>query len=185
MTIVCLGWGSLIWDPRELPIQRKWFDDGPFMRIEFARQSSDDRITLVMEENAAPVRTLWAVMDATDLGTAKEALRQREGKPPKDHIGHWSHGDASPAPIPSLAHWANAHGVDNVIWTALPPKFGVEERTPSIGEILHHLKGLEGSKRDNAERYIRFAPRQIDTVYRRKIESELGWTLIEKSPVQP
>ena len=39
MKIACLGWGSVIWDPRALPIQREWFKDGPFAPVEFTRQS--------------------------------------------------------------------------------------------------------------------------------------------------
>ncbi|TIO04396.1 hypothetical protein [Mesorhizobium sp.] len=183
MTIACLGWGSLIWDPRELPIQRRWFDDGPFMRIEFTRQSNDDRITLVIEENATPVRTLWAVMDPTDLNVAKEALRQREGRPSREFIGHWNVTEASPGSIPHLLEWANAHGVTSVIWTALPSKFGGEDRrTPTSDEVLEHLRRLVGTKRDDAERYVRLAPRQIDTAYRRRIEATLGWTPLEKWP---
>ncbi|MER8708942.1 hypothetical protein NKH49_25875 [Mesorhizobium sp. M1088] len=182
MTIACLGWGSLIWDPRELPIQRQWFDDGPFVKIEFARQSNDDRITLVIEETATPVRTLWAVMDATGVEIAKEALRQREGKPIKDHIAHWQTGENTPAAIPRIAEWAAAHGIDAVIWTALPARFAAKDnRTPTIDEVLTHLHSLEGNKRDNAERYIRLAPPQIDN-YRRKIEAELGWTQLDKWP---
>jgi hypothetical protein len=176
MIIACLGWGSLVWDPRELPIQRKWFDDGPLVRIEFARQSSDNRMTLVVDNTAKPVRTLWAVMDPPDLDAAREALRRREGAEIKS-IGYWVVGDPSPSSILGLADWAAARGVVAVIWTGLPPKFGgTAGRKPQISEVLEHLQRLEGSQRDNAERYIRLAPKQIDTEYRRAIEAALGWS---------
>jgi hypothetical protein len=184
MIIACLGWGSLIWDPRELPIQRQWFDDGPMIKIEFVRQSNDNRITLVISDTAKPVRTLWALMDAADIAIAREALRRREGSPPIEQIGHWSTGQAPPQAIPGLAEWALAHGVDAVIWTAIPPKFAGEAgKAPQIADVLGHLRRLVGGERDNAERYIRLAPRQIDTEYRRKIEAELGWPALDRWPI--
>lgn len=161
-TIACLGWGSLVWDPRELPIQRTWFRDGPFLRVEFLRQSKDNRITLVLDSSATPVRSLWAVMDSGDLATTKEALRKREDCK-EAHIASWSHGDATPLNIVGLPEWAAARGVDAAIWTGLPPKFGTEERRPSIVEVLTHLRGMTGAARDAAENYVRRAPRQIDT----------------------
>jgi hypothetical protein len=75
MKIACLGWGSLIWNPGSLPIQREWFKDGPFGSVEFTRQSSDGRITLIINPNAFPVRLLWAHMLTTELQPAREALR--------------------------------------------------------------------------------------------------------------
>lgn len=174
--IACLGWGSLVWDSRELPIQRTWFNDGPFAKLEFVRHSKGDRITLVLEPNALPVRTLWAVMDSTDLDGAKEALRNREGCSLED-IATWSKGEQSPPLIVDLPLWANAHGVHSLIWTALPSKSkGTNGRTPPVEEVIAHLSALTGAVRDTAERYIRFAPRQIDTHYRRRIETVLHWT---------
>lgn len=178
-TIACLGWGSLVWDPRELPIQHAWFEDGPFVPIEFARKSRDGRVTLVLERSAILVRSLWAAMDATDIATARKDLRKREGVPEKNekkHIHSWSTGKRSPALIPGLSRWANARGVRHVVWTALPPTWNGIERTPTPDEVVEYLRTLTGATRDNAERYIRSTPRQIDTTYRRRIETALRWT---------
>lgn len=176
MRIACLGWGSLIWDPRELPIQRQWFQDGPPVPVEFLRRSMDDRITLVLHESAAPVRSLWAIMDSHDIGVARKALCDREGTSLK-WIHVWKPGMDTPKLIPDMPTWAANNGLCGVVWTALPPKFdGKTGEAPSCDEVIGHLSQLKGLKRDNAERYIRNAPRQIDTLYRRHIEAKLGWS---------
>jgi hypothetical protein len=180
MKIACLGWGSLIWDPCGLPIQGDWFEDGPFAPVEFTRHSSGDRITLVIDQNAAPVRLLWVHMVSGDLQSAKEALRDREGIPAgswSTKIGSWQRGEADPANIPELSKWAAAHGIDAVIWTALGPKFAGEDVSPSADQVIEFLRGLTGAAYERAKEYIQRAPLQIDTAYRRRIEADLGWSL--------
>jgi len=182
MKIACLGWGSLVWNPRSLPIQRRWFEDGPFMPVEFTRQSRDGRVTLVIEPKASTVRVLWAVMLSTELQPAMEALRDREGITADNwmsRIGSWERGHGDPQSIPGLQDWARARRIDAVIWTDLPPKFNDKETTPSENEVIKYLRSLRGTVRDNAEHYVRRAPRQIDTDYRRRIEAELGWSYHE------
>jgi len=179
LIIACLGWGSLIWDPRALPIRREWFKDGPFGPVEFVRQSSDGRMTLVIAPTATPLRLLWAQMTVTDLQSAKEALREREGVKPNDAarlIGSWQRGHETPKHIVHLPEWADAHGVDAAVWTALGPKFEGKGSSPSADQVIAYLRGLVGTQRDNAQRYIELAPHQIDTEYRRKIEAVLGWS---------
>lgn len=174
--IACLGWGSLIWDSQDLPVRRYWFDDGPLIPLEFVRQSKGERITLVIAPTSRPVRSLWALMDSDNLKAAREQLRLREGPTRTEYIGHWSRGNRSPASIPELREWALARNIDAVVWTALPPKFKDEDhRQPSVEDVLGHLRGLSGIQREEAEKYIRRAPRQIDTAYRRRIEAELQW----------
>jgi hypothetical protein len=117
-------------------------------------------------------------MSVADLPSARESLRLREGtleKHPK-HIADWKSGDADPPSMPGLAAWAVARGIEGVVWTALPAKFGKVERTPTSEEVIAHLRTLEGPARDLAEAYVRRTPRQVDTPIRRKIEAALGWT---------
>lgn len=179
MRIACLGWGSLIWDPRGLPIRRQWFEDGPFAPVEFLRQSSDGRITLVIDPVAVPVRVLWAHMIPTDLSDARRALgdreRIRDGASSAD-VGSWRQGEDAPATMPNLRGWAKSHDVDAVVWTALGPKFDGVEASPSAEKVIEYLRGLTGTKREHAERYVRCTPPQIDTEYRHRIEAALGWS---------
>lgn len=180
-TIACLGWGSLVWDTRELPTRSGWFASGPLAPVEFLRQSKDGRITLVIAEGVQPVRVLWALMDVTNIEDGRHALGAREQIPAKNHskhVGAWQRADgAPPAAIPSLDQWAASWGVDGVVWTALPPKF--DERVgyrATVDEVSTYLAGLEGRKRELAEEYVRNAPRQIDTAYRRSVETALQWS---------
>lgn len=177
--IACLGWGSLVREPRQLPIRREWFKDGPFAPVEFCRQSRDGRITLVIEPKAEPVRVLWAHMLPNTLEDAQKALRDREGISDKNwasRIGSWTSGGSPPPDIPELPRWAEERSLDAVIWTALPPKFGDEERPLSAEEVIAYLRALLGTVRDYARQYVERAPRQIDTDYRRQIEAALGWS---------
>lgn len=179
LNIACLGWGSLIWDPRALPIRREWFKDGPLVPVEFTRQSSDGRMTLVIDSSARPMRVLWARMLSTDIQTAKEAFRDREGITGNDslsRIGSWQRGGSAPKGIPDLPQWVEDRGLDAVVWTALGPRFDKKEMSPSVDEVITYLRSLAGTARNHAKEYIERAPRQIDTDFRRKIEAALGWS---------
>ena len=177
--IACLGWGSLVWDARELPIQRQWFTDGPLVQVEFLRQSRDNRITLVLHDSAEPVRSLWALMTVRTLVEAKKALATREGISGTDiqkNIGSWSRGETGPSCVTEIGAWAESRGIEDIVWTALPPKLkGEYGKLPSAEEIITHLSELTGPERDNAENYVRRAPAQIDTPIRRRIEARFGW----------
>jgi hypothetical protein len=175
--IAVLGWGSLVWDPRTLPIRRQWFADGPLVRVEFLRESGGRRITLVLDSEVPAVRSLWAIMDTIDLDDARKQLQERE-RCGRIDIGYWQPASgASPSSILDLAKWAECRSIDAVVWTALGSKFrGKDGLRPTADEIIDHLGVLVGTQRDEAERYVRRAPRQIDTPYRRRIEAELQWT---------
>jgi hypothetical protein len=186
MLIVCLGWGSLVWDPRDLPIRGKWFTDGPFLPIEFARQSSDGRMTLVLMPTTFPlVRSLWKPISVVNVAAARKALGKREcpdRKKPETCVDHWPHGSQNRHVARQVGQWARGLQIDAVVWTNLPPRFGGEDNTiPSAQEVVTYLRELRGQERKQAKGYIRMAPTQIDTDYRRAIESELKWDCL--SPI--
>jgi len=178
--IVSLGWGSLIWCQKTLPVIGTWQLDGPGLPVEFARESRDKRITLVICDGALAVKTLWAALDVPTLDAAKQALAAREGvkRVNIEHcIGWWSPTAASEhSSAPTIGQWASERRLEGVVWTALKPKIGGDYRIPQRDEVIQHLSQLQGVERDIAEEYVRLAPRQIATRYRTGIEDALGWT---------
>lgn len=185
MNIACLGWGSLIWMPGSLPVRRCWFFDGPLLPIEFARESSGRRITLALADIKNRVRTLWALMSIDTLDQAKRVLADREGINDKNirySIGYWdsesnsSHGKYAA----EIGDWARPLGLDAVVWTNLEVGFKESRGTlPQYEQVLEHLRSLSHEERGVAEEYVRKAPAQIDTEYRRNLERDLGWAPIK------
>lgn len=172
--IACQGWGSLIWDKQCLPVnEREWQTDGPHLPVEFGRQSSRNRVTLVLVEGLPSVDVLWNVMLVSNLGEAAEALREREGTVPKN-IGTWFRGSASREN--AIGEWAKERNLTGVVWTALEPRFSKQDRMPALNEVIEHLQNLKASGLSaNAEEYVRKAPLQIRAPYRHEIERQLGW----------
>ena len=187
--IVCLGWGSLIWHPDDLPTINDWYTDGPGLPIEFARQSRNGRITLVIEPKAKRIPVLWIQMTVPTVDAAQKALANREGvslsRNPHS-IGYWSHNGASRhSETAGISKWAKTRGVNAVVWTELKPRFNNKPATPTRREVVEYLRGLKGLERAKAEEYVRKAPLQIRTAYRKAIELELGWiTLPDKGAGQ-
>lgn len=187
MLIACLGWGSLIWDPRELPVRgTTWFTDGPFLPIEFARQSSDGRITLVLMPSRFPLlRSLWQPIATRNLTEARKALGLRECEglgEPESCVDYWPRGTRNRFVGRQVGEWARGLQIDAVVWTNLCPRFqGKDMIIPSEDEVVTYLQGLRGRARTKARRYIRMTSNQIDTDYRRVIKRALGWSCV--SPI--
>lgn len=176
MKIVCIGWGSLIWNPRSLKIRGKWFEDGPLLPLEYARQSGDGRITLVIEDNSPHVRTLWALMSINTLDEAIESLRAREGTATK-HI-HSQNLDSKPQTKIQeiILQWLKEKNIDCAIWTGLPPKFDGEDNVvPTINQLFDYFDELDYKAFKNSAEYIINTPKQVDTTYRRLLDKRYNW----------
>lgn len=178
-TIACLGWGSLIWNPGSLELTGEWESDGPSLPVEFTRQSDNGRVTLVITQGARSIPVLWSRMATESIEEAITALAEREGMKgmsARENIGLWTVGRQSDQPeAAAIGDWATAMGLAGVVWTALGSRFEGAPRTPSSDEVVGYLGGLAGEQRSAAEEYIRRAPVQITTTYRRAIEQKLGW----------
>lgn len=181
MKIAFIGWGSLIWDPRKLEINGKWNEDGPIIPVEFARISQDGRLTLVLYQNADPIKVLWAHAKTQDLCEARCNLKNREGTS-LDKIEYVSLGNDEnnctivPDILDVIRNWARTNNLDAVVWTGLPSNFEKELGKKFIeNNAIEYLKGLQDVPKQKAKEYIQKAPSQIRTRVRDKIEQELGW----------
>lgn len=189
--IVCLGWGSLCWDPGTLPVDRcDWASDGPSLPVEFTRVSNDKRVTLAITPDASDMVVLWKALNVDSLDHAITALAEREKikeKNIKYSVGYWStERESDHAEVSKIATWATSMNFDSVVWTALKPRYQEESgHIPTIEQVLESLDGLSGETRTAAERYVRCAPSQIATSYRKAIEKKLGWTSTDPQKCPP
>jgi hypothetical protein len=178
--IVCLGWGSLIWNPKDLPVD-DWHADGPELPVEFARISKDGRLTLVVADGTAQLPVLWTRLSVRSLDEAVSALADREDirqENTRYSIGVWSPARSSRhKQAETVGAWAAAQEIEAVVWTALKPGFPDSRGVvPSCDEALTHLRGLDDEATAIAEEYVRRTPAQIRTAYRTAIEQAFGWT---------
>lgn len=181
MKIAFLGWGSLIWDLRELEIYGPWQKDGPLLPIEFARVSGDGRLTLALDSKVIDVQTLWILSSCTDLSRARKSLATREGTS-KENIGYVlipeSDGKCRMGfdVLVKIEEWARSKEIDAVVWTDLKANFEEKTKMPFNGDnVVKYLRGLDTRTWCKAEEYVRRAPKQIRTRIRTKLEEELGW----------
>lgn len=182
MRIAVIGWGSLLWDQRDLKIQGKWHKDGPSLPVEFARKSgskkrNNERMTLVLVPNAVMRTTYWILHQSTELPEAREDLRIREGCSSLEPIHSVCHPARGEDELKNdfsviIRDWLNrTNHADAAIWTGL----GSTDEGKSVRSALDFLNTLSGESKEGAEKYIRRAPPQIQTVYRSEFKTQLGW----------
>lgn len=181
LRIAILGWGSLIWDPRTLPINGNWQTGGPVLPIEFSRISQDRRLTLVIDSaNGAPVETRYTQSVRTSISEAVSDLCEREGTVTRligfvDLPNETHRCETCPTIIQSVRAWAHENGFDGVIWTDLPSNF--EEKTGEPFSVVRAeacLRQLPATEADRARAYIVNAPAEVQTPLRRRL-LESGW----------
>lgn len=196
MTIAVIGWGSLIWDPRGLGLASRWRATGPCLPIEFARKSSDMRVTLVLVpgyESQSQSRSYWAVSCFESLDAAAENLRVREGcknlRPihviDNDGARSFGRGKAPDDDIASaIDEFRGEENLDAVVWTGLCPKSfkPIDGRIQLIDQVLGFLRSLDPEEEARAKEYIQKAPPAISTPVRQAVQEEFDWKLIPLPP---
>jgi hypothetical protein len=173
MKIAYLGWGSLIWNSRELNLpENQWKKDGPLLPVEFVRISDNGRVTLVIDKKSEPLPVLWAIAKEKNIKDAVNLLAKREGPTDPKNIAHVNVADVTEDPIEQVViDWLKEKDINAAIWTNLSYK----NSRPSVEEIINYLRDLNGDKLNLAKEYILKAPPQIMTLYRRCILKTLGW----------
>jgi len=181
LLVAILGWGSLIWDPRDLPCDGAWQVGGPVLPIEFSRVPSDCRLTLVIDPvNGVPVATQYVRSPRTNLDNAISDLRQRESTV-TNRIGFvnllngTSRCGVDPSLVARIRGWSAGNGLDGIVWTDLPSNFEEELGSPfSIEGARNYLVKLPKSAAERARQYMNNAPAEVETPTRRSMQ-ETGW----------
>ncbi len=181
MSIAVLGWGSLVWDPRGLPLKGDWQIGGPTLPIEFSRISRDCRLTLVIDPtDGVPVPTRHALSTRDSLNDAISDLLARE-ETIRENIGYVGlrqpaeHCTVHQPAAEIIRTWARKLGFDAAIWTDFAQNFELETGDLfSAARAVEYLRGLPRDAAFRAREYLVRAPAEVDTAVRRRLENT-GW----------
>jgi len=186
MTIIVLGWGSLIFDKTRnkesrFYIEGKWQRGGPVLPIEFARKSKStinpaikNRLTLVIYNESAHIPVCWAVMKEQNMAKALDILREREGRGEIGSI-EMKRGPLTKDSIEqTIYEWGQniqpaVERIDGIIWTAIRSNI----KTPLENNVIDFLDGL--TDKTEAEDYVRRTPKDIRTPIRDMLEKRYNW----------
>lgn len=175
MKIAILGWGSLIWQPKNLNFDQVagWSNNGPILPIEFARISINGRLTLVITPSGTEVQTLYSVSSFDNIRDAVANLHEREGS---SNIGVYDKNVDEFKPDnfqfkQKIKDWIVTTDFDAVIWTNLPENWAGKMATDRI----QYLMCLDKSTKALAKEYIINTPQQIETEFRKDLREKLKW----------
>jgi hypothetical protein len=162
--------------------------------IEFARISSDKRLTLVIhpgspEEPTPDQRTYWAFSEFENLTAARKNLQAREGAKYLDDIhavtiDGQEEGKGEPDISARIREWLTGRqGVVAAIWTGLPSNWPQQRKGRQFTreDAVTYLRELESERDqakaayDRAREYITYAPSQVQTPVRKTMREERGW----------
>lgn len=201
-----LAWGSLVWAQGDLRTDSRWHNNGPVLPLEFARESTGPRVTLVIVDGYEHLSTTyWAVSSEPAVDLAGSNLRARERNIARSDIHILERGKkprslgVGPGPsattTEAIADWLASPAASDlgaVIWTGLPPK----RFDPSTGpvalseQVIAFLDELHPDNRLLSQEYFERAPEAIDTPVRRAVMEHFQWTrrvldptLFELSPI--
>jgi NADH dehydrogenase FAD-containing subunit len=177
MKIGIIGWGSLIWDQRELKTKGDWLKNGPVIPIEFCRLSTDGRITLVINQDFKLVPTLIIESFYETLEEAIYDLALREQTNDENNIGHYNYStesfhsrDRNVFVKEILQQYKT--DFDALIWS----DFGVRFKDKGLGalsvkNIIKHIESLDQNMKEKAIEYIIKTPIQVQTTFRPFLEA--------------
>lgn len=186
MKIAILGWGSLVYDPRDLEITAPFELTGPNLPVEFCRISNNRRLTLIIDESFGTLCQSYAAVSAAgDIAAAIENLRLRKEMPSGASVGFVDVRAQTRSPVATKLHphatetiadWTLNNGYDATIWTALDRHFDRFAHEPfSVNAAMRFLESLEQNDPEAFTRalaYIRRAPPATQTPLREAAQAQ-------------
>lgn len=171
MKIAVICWGSIVWDKGSLKTLGDWKSDGPELALEFCRLSSfgksKEKVILALNESSPRCVTYWDLLVATDLKTARNNLRDREGAVTDDIETFTRNQNPLSTAAVQIDSWLKLHPeIDAVVWTGLESNWSKYRHTKfSTDDLIQYFD----SKKDSLvkiKEYFDKAPTQILTAAR-------------------